>query len=159
MKHKKKISCLVFLFLGLGVVHAQEAATAAGGEATGISGIASYSMGQVFYTAIAGVNGSAMHGVQQSYDISTTLGIEDETIALELSVYPNPTADYLNLKVDDADQLTYQLYNSQGRMLGSNAVRSNSTSIDLASQPSATYFLIVLKDGRKIKTFKVIKNN
>lgn len=74
MIHKKKIACLVFLFLGLGGIHAQEAATGTGVEATGISGAASYSVGQVFYAAIAGVQGPA--GLDGTNGADGTNGID-----------------------------------------------------------------------------------
>ena len=72
MKHKKIITSVVFLLLGLGGLHAQENTTAAGGEATGSGGTASYSVGQVVYTTVTGTNGSVAQGVQHPYEISIT---------------------------------------------------------------------------------------
>ncbi len=68
MRHKKKITCLVFLLLGLGGIHAQESVAATGGEATGISGTASYSVGQVFYTTHTTTAGSVSQGVQHPFE-------------------------------------------------------------------------------------------
>ena len=158
MKHKKQMTCLVLLFLGLGGLQAQDALTAAGGEASGSGGSSSYSVGQVLYTSSTGSNGIVTHGVQQAYEIFVTVGMEETNINLELSVYPNPTANYLNLKVEDTDKLIYQLYDLQGRMLANAEVMSNSTRINLEGQPASTYFLVVLKENKIIKTFKVIKS-
>ena len=47
-------------------VHAQEALTASGGDASGIGGSSSYSIGQVFYSNYIGLNGSEAQGVQQA---------------------------------------------------------------------------------------------
>ena len=47
-------------------VHAQEALTASGGDASGIGGSSSYSIGQVFYSNYIGLNGSEAQGVQHS---------------------------------------------------------------------------------------------
>ena len=159
MKYKKKTVIIVLLLAGLIRAEAQVAETASGGEATGPSGSVSYSVGQVFYTAATSANGSVSSGVQQAYEISSTLGINDETISLELSVYPNPTSDYLTLKVEETAQLTYQLYNVQGILIEEKLVNSYTTGIDLEAHPSATYFLTVLKNSKRIKTFKIIKNN
>ena len=60
MKHKKTITSVVFVLLGLGGLHAQENPTAAGGEATGTGGTSSYSVGQVVYTTNTGANGSTL---------------------------------------------------------------------------------------------------
>ena len=91
---KNKIMSVALLFFGLGGLHAQESVNGSGGEATGTGGTASYSLGQVVYTTNTGTNGSVVQGVQQPYEISTTLGINETSINLELSVYPNPTNNY-----------------------------------------------------------------
>jgi len=149
---------MAFLLLGLGGLHAQESPTASGGEATGTGGTASYSVGQVVYTTNTGTNGSVAQGVQQPYEISTTVGINETFINLELSVYPNPTTNYLTLKTDDNTNLSYQLYDMQGKVIETKKISSNATNISLEAQPTASYFLSVVKDNQIVKTFKVIKN-
>jgi hypothetical protein len=158
MKHKKTITSIAFLLLGLGGLYAQESPTTAGGEATGTGGTASYSVGQVVYTTATGTNGSVAQGVQQPYEISTTVGIKETAITLELSVYPNPTTDYLTLKVEDNTELNYQLYDLQGKVIENKKVTANSTTIKMEALPKAIYFLNVTKNNRIVKTFKIIKN-
>jgi len=160
MKHKKTITSIAFLLLGLGGLHAQESPTATGGEATGTGGTASYSVGQVVYTTATGTNGSVPQGVQQPYEISTTVGINETAINLELSVYPNPTTDYLTLKVDNFElsTLNFQLIDMQGKVIETKTVNSNATNISLEGQPTATYFLNVVKNNQIVKTFKIMKN-
>jgi hypothetical protein len=158
MKHKKTITSIAVLLLGLGELYAQESPTTAGGEATGTGGTASYSVGQVVYTTAIGTNGSLAQGVQQPYEISTTVGIKETAITLELSVYPNPTTDYLTLKVEDNTELNYQLYDLQGKVIENKKVSSTRTSINVENLPNAIYFLNVVKNNQVVKTFKVIKN-
>lgn len=158
MKHKKTITSVAFLLLGLGGLHAQEAPTTTGGEATGAGGTASYSVGQVVYTNNTGTNGSVAQGVQQPFEISTTLGINQTTISLELSIYPNPTTNYLTLKVEKTNNLNYQLFDIQGRIIKNKKVEDNTTLIAVGDLPIATYFLKVTKNNLIIKTFKVIKH-
>ena len=160
MKYKKTITNVVFLLLGLGGLYAQETVTTTGGEATGTGGKASYSVGQVVYTANIGTNGSVAQGVQQPYEISTTTGVNETAINLELSVYPNPTTNYLQLKVESEklESLTYQLIDLQGKVIENKTVNSNYTNISLEGQATATYFLNVVKNNQLVKTFKIIKN-
>jgi hypothetical protein len=158
MKHKNTMMSAAFLLLGIGGLHAQESPTATGGEATGTGGTASYTIGQVVYTTATGTNGSVAQGVQQPYEISTTVGINETTINLELSVYPNPTTDFLTLKVEKTEGLSYQLYDLQGKAIASKTVNGTSTNIGLEEQPTATYFLNVVKNNQIVKTFKIIKN-
>tara|TARA_B110000037_G_C16889237_1_gene411449 strand:- start:56 stop:532 length:477 start_codon:yes stop_codon:yes gene_type:complete len=158
MKHKNTMMSAAFLLLGLGGLQAQESPTAAGSEATGTGGTASYSVGQVVYTTATGTNGSVAQGVQQPYEISTTVGINETSINLELSVYPNPTTDYLTLKVDDNSNLNYQVYDLQGKVIENKKVTANNTTISMEALPKAIYFLNVTKNNRIVKTFKIIKN-
>lgn len=160
MKHKKTVMCVAFLLLSLGGLHAQQNTATTGGEATGSGGTASYSVGQVTYTTANGSNGSIAQGVQQPYEISTTVGINQTSINLEMSVYPNPTTNYLILIVENEklENLNYQLMDLQGKVIESKKVNSITTSINVESAPKAIYFLNVLKNNQIIKTFKVIKN-
>jgi hypothetical protein len=158
MKHKKTITSVAFLLLGLGGLHAQESPTSTGGEATGTGGTASYSIGQVVYTTATGTNGSVEQGIQQPFEISTVLGINETTVNLELSVYPNPTTNYLTLKAEKIDNLNYQLLDMLGRVIKRKKMVSNSSNISLEGQPTSIYFLNVVKDNKIIKTFKIIKN-
>jgi hypothetical protein len=157
MKHKKTITSMAFLLLGLGGLHAQQTVTTTGGEATGTGGTASYTVGQVVYTTSTGTNGSVAQGVQQPYEI-TVLGINDPIFSAALSVYPNPTSDLLTLKVEKTEGLTIQLYDLQGKVITSKTVNSTSTNISLEAQPNAIYFLKVTKNNQVVKTFKIIKN-
>ena len=157
MKHKKTIMSFTFLLLGQGGLHAQESVNASGNEATGTGGTSNYTIGQVVYTTATGTNGSVAQGVQQAYEISVTTGVNETSINLELSVYPNPTTDYLTLKVEKTEGLTFQLYDLEGKVIESKKVVSNSSNISLEGQPTATYFLNIVKDNKIIKTFKVIK--
>ena len=160
MIHKKTIASVAFLLLGLGGLQAQESPTATGGDATGTGGTASYSVGQVVYTTATGTNGSVAQGVQQPYEISTTVGVNETTINLELSVYPNPTTDYLTLKIDDIElsTLNFQLIDLQGKVIENKKVTATTSTINVESLSKATYFLNVTDNNQLIKTFKIIKD-
>jgi hypothetical protein len=160
MKRTKSIASIAFLLLGLGGLHAQETVTTTGGEAIGTGGTASYSVGQVVYTSATGTNGSVAQGVQQAYEISITTGVKETTINLEMNVYPNPTTNYLQLKVESEklESLNFQLIDLQGKIIESKKVTASNTILKMEALPKAIYFLNVTKDNQLIKSFKVIKN-
>ena len=159
MKYKKvKISVLL---LGLGLTaQAQQATTATGSDASGSGGTVAYSVGQIVYTTNTGTNGSVAQGVQQPYEISIVLGIDNHTINLELTAYPNPTTNFLTLNVGNAElsTLNFQLYDILGKLIESRKIISSSETIVTENLPSATYFLKVNNDNNEVKTFKIIKN-
>ncbi len=160
MKHKKiKLSILL---LGIGITAlAQNGVPAAGGEASGSGGLASYSLGQVFYTTSAGSNGNVAQGMQQPVFITTVTGlIEAKGINLSVSAYPNPSTDYLILKISEFDisNLSYQLYDMQGKLIQNEEIIGNETRIVTSHFLPSVYFIKVYQGNQEIKTFKIIKN-
>ena len=140
---------------------AQKNTIATGGEATGSGGKVSYSIGQIDYKDQSGSSGDVNQGLQQPYEIFI-VGIDDnKEIRLEMVLYPNPTDSDIKLKIDQASvgNLTYQLFDLNGRQLVNEKITSAVTSIRTSTLSSATYFLNVSDDTQVIKTFKIIKYN
>jgi len=162
MKYKKlKFSALLLLGLGLTGLQAQESVNATGGNASGSGGTVAYSVGQVVYTTNTGANGSVAQGVQQPFEISVVLAIEEaQGINLSVSAYPNPTTDYLTLEVNEFElsNLNFQLYDISGKLLQNEKITGNQTSIVMSNLVPATYFVKVIQDNKEVKTFKIIKN-
>ncbi|MBA4241413.1 MAG: hypothetical protein C0448_11860 [Sphingobacteriaceae bacterium] len=161
--NQKKVKLCATLLLGmcLSVVNAQQASTASGGDASGSGGSVNYSVGQIAYTTNFSAAGSVAQGVQQPYEISVVTSInEASSIDLKLSAYPNPTTDYLTLKIGDAkiENLSYQLYDVAGKLLEDKEIASTEVNISMLNQPNAAYFLKVFSNKQEIKTFKIIKN-
>lgn len=164
MKLKKiKLSFILLSGLGLTGLHAQEAIPSTGGEANGSGGSSSYTVGQVVYTTQAGTNGKTLaQGVQQAYEISVVFGeSEAKNINLFLSAYPNPTTDYLTVKVENykTDNLQYQIFDINGKLLQIIKAEGPETRIPTNYLVPANYFVKVLDKQKKIKVFKFIKIN
>jgi hypothetical protein len=146
----------MFPIIGL----SQEAIPASGGDASGSGGTLSFTVGQLVYSSNSGSNGSVAEGVQQPYEISTTVGIELSTISLDFIAYPNPTINniVLNIKDFNNEKLNYQLYDMSGKLLKSNKVNAINTTIDMSELPVSNYVLNINNDSSIIKSFKIIKS-
>lgn len=162
MRHKQlKLSAVLLLGLGLTGLQAQESVNVTGSNASGNGGSVNYSVGQVVYITNTGANGSVAQGVQQPYEISVVAGIEEaKDINLSVSAYPNPTSDYLTLSFGEFDisDVTYQLYDMNGRLLQNKKITGNQTSIVMSNLVPANYFVKVIQGNKEVKTFKIIKN-
>jgi len=163
MQYKKLLlSAILLTGLGLAGLQAQEAVLAAGGDGSGSGGSISYSVGQVTYTTSTGTNGySVAEGVQQPYEISVIIGVEEDIgLKLECQAYPNPAKDHLTLKIDEYDNenLSYQLYDMQGNLLENKKLTGNETSISMEKLVPASYFLKITDNQKEVKIFKIIKN-
>ena len=148
-------------FCSFSMTYAQQAVPASGGNAVGSGGSSSYTVGQVVYTTNSGANGSVAQGIQQPYEISTLVGLEVTEINLELTAYPNPTNNVINLNIGNYknEKLSYQLYDIQGRLLVVKPIKENRTSIVLQDFSGSSYLLNVLDNNQLIKTFRIIKPN
>jgi hypothetical protein len=165
--HSYKMGLTIILFkLSIGLTvpgFAQEAVVSAGGNTTGSNGSISFSVGQVFFHTNEGTEGTVSEGVQQPYEIFVITSAEHlSDISLQMSAFPNPVSHQLNLRIDNAGdlsagKLTYQLFDFQGRVLLIERVVDYQTPIDMSFFEPAVYFLNVLDGNQKIKTFKVVK--
>jgi len=152
---------IIFSFLILSsVLSAQETFSSSGFNSNGNLGIITYTVGQVAIDFNTGNNGSLIQGVQQPYEIFSTLGNGILNINLKLIAYPNPTTDQLVLSIENIQgkKYYYQLFNINGKTLLSNKCLENKTNINLNEFPSNTYLLSIIENNAVIKTFRIIKN-
>jgi hypothetical protein len=159
MKKYKFFFGLILLSFTI-ISNAQQIITASGGNATGTGGNVSYTVGQVAYIAITGSGGSIMQGVQIPYEISVITAIDiASNVNLSYSVYPNPTSDYLILKIENENITKFgaMLYDLKGNLVKSVKIYGADTKIDMLQYPSAVYFLKVIDKNKEVKTFKIIK--
>jgi hypothetical protein len=160
MKRKKVIVTATLILASAGGLHAQEAVSAAGNDASGTGGTFSYTIGQIAYTSNSGTSGEVNQGVQQAYEIVTTAGLEDQNIALELSTFPNPTSGSMTILVGEHGQeaLSYQLFDIQGKLLEEKEIVQNETGVSMNGLAPSTYLLKITDNGQLVKEFKIIKN-
>lgn len=160
MRYKKFTLLIIFLFFICSLnIYAQHAILSSGGNADGNS--TSYSVGQVFFSEYIESGFKITEGVQQAFEISSHTGIKfNENFNLFFSSYPNPTSDFLTLKVDNYDltSLTYQLYDMHGKLFESNKLKADKTKISMVKYSPSVYFLKVKENQKELITFKIIKN-
>jgi len=158
MNRKIIITLIIFGFIN---IHAQEVINTTGGTAYSNEGNVSYSVGQTVYSSYSNSNGSISQGVQQVYSIELINNLKIEPTAnIVLSVFPNPTIDNLKINVINSDikDLSYCLYDLNGKLLRKNTISNIETIIEMSSLKSSTYFLKISKRESEIKTYKIIKN-
>jgi len=158
-----KTNTLYFLaFLLSFSVNAQtshQVLSATGGDASGSGGTVAYSVGQIVYSTSTGTTGSVAQGVEQAYEISS-VGIKETALNISLSIFPNPTSDYLTLKVEDYNNeaLSYYLIDEQGKLVLNQQITNQDTQVAMSTLARGAYFINVLQANKKIQTFKIIKN-
>jgi hypothetical protein len=77
----------------------------------------------------------------------------------EIIIYPNPTNNFLTLKVDQtsfSDRDRLQIFSIIGEQMYSSTINSQQTTVDLSKFPKGTYILMTSIDGIQ-KSFKILK--
>ena len=153
--------CILLIFIichGILQISAHNSVNASGGSVSVSSGFVSFSVGQPFFVSHITSGGSIIPGIQQVYEISTVGA--DLFPVVSLNVYPNPVIDYLILSlgvVYDMADYTAMLIDIKGNLLQNYRITESETRIQMSSLPAGNYFLRVEKDGRVLKTFKILK--
>lgn len=153
-----KIIITTVIVLGTIQLQAQQSVHGSGGNATGVGGNSSYSVGQFVYKTETGSSSSVAQGVQQAFEVM--LGIEHTEISLEMKVFPNPTASILNLSFGDYDisDIKYSIYDLTGKQIVLPTAVVSETTIDVSNLNTSMYLLTITKNNKPLKIYKIIKN-
>ena len=154
------LSFLAFLLsLSVNAQTAHQVLSATGGDATGSGGTVAYSIGQIVYSTNTGTTGSVAQGVEQAYEIYS-VGIIETALNISLSVFPNPTSDFLTLKVQyyNNEALSYNLLDEQGKLVLNEQIITQDTQVAMSTLARGAYFINIVQANKKIQTFKIIKN-
>ena len=166
-KKIKKILAVSFSFILLlcssSSLFAQEGTNAAGGEATGNGGTASFSIGQIDYTASSTEGGSISEGIQQTYEVEVVLGttISEETNSAV--GFPNPASGLVTLRVVgfEIKNMSDALYDITGKIIAQQKLTDTETAVNMEEEASGLYLLKIIdssNNNQEIKTFKIINN-
>lgn len=159
MRNKNIIILALSLILS-SYLKAQESVNSSGGDAIGIGGEVSYSIGQVAYTTSFASPSSVAQGVQHAYEIFS-VGVDHVNNDLSVSIYPNPATDKITLQLGESKygDLFYNIYNMEGKTIdsGSLSYPKNQISTNLF-KPSVYYLEIVTSQKKQVRVYKIIKN-
>jgi len=80
-------------------------------------------------------------------------------VSSQISVYPNPTADivFLKLDMDNIGNCKYYLYDLQGRAIQNRNITEKLTELSFAPFESGVYILRVIKEKTLVQEFKIVK--
>ena len=94
---------------------------------------------------------------QNSYQV---MSVEDLRVDIEIKVYPNPTANFVNLKIENSkiENMQYILTSVYGKILQTRKITKDQEQVDFSNFTMGTYFISILENNQLIKTFKIIKN-
>ncbi|GEM_PF-1791351 len=165
----KTTASIVVMAIALGCagsLQAQQAITCFGGDVTGSTGSVSFSGGEVAVKTataraitVVNVTESFSEGVQQPYTERDRANQGIEQLAVNMFIYPNPTADNVVMECDKAaGQLSYTLYGANGQILQTGIYQGGQHQIDMEQYGAGNYMLqVATTDRTKMNVYKIIK--
>ena len=87
------------------------------------------------------------------------LGVEDHAPSYEATIFPNPTSEVLNIRTSTFENVTYSLYDAQGKLVLQDKLSAEQTKIPVSNLATGSYSLILNNETQNLKTFRVIKTH
>ena len=157
----KKNTVVFFSLFSAATVSAQEVVSTQGDSYSNSNAGIDFTIGEVIINT--GTDGS--HDLTQGFHQTNWnfLGVEDFAPDYEASIFPNPTSDVLNIKTSSFENVTYTLYDAQGKLVLQNILAAEVTPIQVSHLAPGSYSLqLTFEEGKKSalksKTFKLIKS-
>ncbi len=88
------------------------------------------------------------------------VSVEDHDFDVNITVYPNPAIDYINVKISDLERANrFYIYDISGRLLSQQQILEKAFKIGFSQLSTGNYIILFTKDDTKIKTIKVQKSH
>lgn len=153
----KKRTLLVFSLLLTCAVSAQEVVSPQGDSYSNANGSIDFTVGEVIInTGTDGTNDITQGFHQTNWNF---VGLEDHSPSYEAIIFPNPTEDVLNIKTSAFENVTYTLYNSQGKIVLQDKLSAKQTPIQVSQLAPGSYSLRLNNQTQNLKTFKLVKTH
>jgi len=87
------------------------------------------------------------------------VGLEDFAPDYQATIFPNPTQDVLNIKTSTFENVTYTLYDAQGKLVMQNILSAEQTPIQVSQLAPGSYSLTLNNATQNLKIFKLVKTH
>ena len=151
----KKTAFVLFSLFATITVSAQEVVSTQGDSYSNASGNIDFTIGEVIIAAGTDGTNDLTQGFHQTN--WNFLGVEDFAPNYEAIIFPNPTEDVLNIRTSTFENVTYTLYDAQGKLVMQNILSAEQTPIQVSQLAPGSYSLTLNSDTQNLKTFKLIK--
>jgi hypothetical protein len=162
---RKRIECLLIILNCCGLCQAQQVISSSGDHSVNGTAQLSWAAGEPVISTLSSVSNILTQGMHQG---KLLINAVEELVlpGLEISAFPNPASEVVNLKVAYLPttrpdirrmEISYQLFDMNGKVLVEKQIKSTETVIWMNSYAPSTYFLKVMIDKKSVKTFKITK--
>ena len=153
---KKKL-IPIGLFLLSASVNAQEVISTQGDSYNNGTNTLDFTIGEPVIETVSNGSNDLTQGFHQTNLVITK--VEDLNVNFNVSIFPNPTSDLINLTFEKYEGFTLQLFDISGKLLNQLLLSDIKTIISVTQYPKGSYLLTLTnKENKNIKTYQIIKN-
>ena len=135
----KRRTIVVFSLLSTLSATAQEVVSSQGESYSNVTGSIDFTIGEVVINTETSGAGEITQGFHQTnWNI---LSVEDHAPSYEVTIFPNPMEDVLSIETSKFDNVTYTLYDAQGKMVMQNKLSAEQTPIQVGQLVQGAYTL------------------
>jgi len=136
---------------------AQEVVSTQGDSYSNASGSVAFTIGEVVInTGTDGTNDITQGFHQTNWNF---VGLEDHAPSYEATIFPNPTSEVLNIRTSTFENVTYTLYDAQGKLVFQDILSAKQTPIQVSQLAPGNYSIILNNETQNLKTFKLVKTH
>ena len=151
----KRTTFLLFSLFATITASAQEVVSTQGDSYSTASANIDFTIGEVVInTGTDGTNDLTQGFHQTNWNF---LGVENHAPNYEAIIFPNPTEDVLNIRTSTFENVTYTLYDAQGKLVMQDILSAEQTPIQVSQLAPGSYSLTLNNQTQNLKTFKLIK--
>ena len=133
----------------------QDVVSTQGDSYTNASGSIDFTIGEVVINTVTDGTNDLTQGFHQTN--WNFLGVEDFAPNYEAIIFPNPTEDVLKIRTSTFENVTYTLYDAQGKLVMQDKLSAEQTPIQVSQLAPGSYSITLNNETQILKTFKLIK--
>ena len=153
----KKTAFVLFSLFATISVSAQEVVSTQGDSYSNAGGNIDFTIGEVIInTGTNGINDLTQGFHQTNWNF---VGLEDHAPSYEAIIFPNPTSEVLNIRTSTFENVTYTLYDAQGKLILQDKLSAEQTPIQVSQLAQGSYSLTLSNKTQNLKIFKLIKTH
>jgi hypothetical protein len=153
----KKNTIVLFSIFAFISVSAQEVVSTQGESYSNASAKIDFTIGEVVInTGTDGTNELTQGFHQTNWNF---VGLEDYAPDYKATIFPNPTQDVLNIRTSTFENVTYTLYDAQGKLVIQNILTAEQTPVQVSQLAPGSYSLTLNNETQNLKIFKLVKTH
>lgn len=133
--------------LSTGILCAQEVVSTQGESLFNVLGSIDFTLGEVIISTET--DGGSI--ITQGFH----LGVVNFNAEQEVIIFPNPASDLVFIRIKAFEDVTYTLYDLQGKLVMYDILTSSQTPLQLSDLASGTYLLNVKKNAENLHISKI----